>query len=121
MLTGHETGTHMLAAERAHRLVREEITTPGGDPPALGASRSHAGYLRDVAETRPKGRTKIATETTTLHVGAAAPDFTLRAHDGRTITVVDAQGVVRYIDVHTLREVPDEDEIAEELGKLPPA
>jgi len=31
---------------------------------------------------------------------------------------VDAQGVVRYIDVHTLREVPDEEEIAEELQKL---
>lgn len=36
----------------------------------------------------------------------------------RTIIVVDAQGIVRYIDVHQLREVPDEQEIAEQLDKL---
>jgi peroxiredoxin len=39
----------------------------------------------------------------------------------RAIIVVDAQGIVRYIDVHTLREVPDEEEIAEELQKLGPS
>ena len=37
----------------------------------------------------------------------------------RAIIVVDAGGIVRYIDVHQLREVPDEEEIAEELQKLP--
>ncbi len=36
----------------------------------------------------------------------------------RAIVVVDAEGICRYIDVHTLREVPDEEEIAEELKKL---
>ncbi len=36
----------------------------------------------------------------------------------RSIVVVDAGGVVRYIDVHQLREVPDNDEIAQELDKL---
>ena len=36
----------------------------------------------------------------------------------RAIIVVDAAGIVRYVDVHTLREVPDEEEIAEELKKL---
>lgn len=36
----------------------------------------------------------------------------------RAIIVVDAGGVIRYIDVHQLREVPDEGEIAEELDKL---
>ena len=36
----------------------------------------------------------------------------------RAIIVVDAAGVIRYIDVHQLREVPDESEIAEELEKL---
>jgi len=36
----------------------------------------------------------------------------------RAIIVVDAEGVCRYIDVHTLREVPDEEEIAEELKRL---
>ena len=36
----------------------------------------------------------------------------------RAIIVVDAEGICRYIDVHTLREVPDEAEIAEELTKL---
>ena len=36
----------------------------------------------------------------------------------RSIIVVDGAGVVRYIDVHQLREVPDDAEIAEELEKL---
>ena len=36
----------------------------------------------------------------------------------RAIIVIDAAGVVRYIDVHQLREVPDDEEIAEELNKL---
>lgn len=36
----------------------------------------------------------------------------------RSIIVVDPEGICRYIDVHTLREVPDEEEIAEELTKL---
>ena len=36
----------------------------------------------------------------------------------RAIIVVDGEGICRYIDVHTLREVPDEEEIAEELKKV---
>ena len=36
----------------------------------------------------------------------------------RAIIVLDAEGIVRYIDVHQLREVPDEEEIAEQLQKL---
>ena len=36
----------------------------------------------------------------------------------RAIIVIDATGVVRYIDVHQLREVPDSEEIAGELDKL---
>ena len=36
----------------------------------------------------------------------------------RAIIVVDGDGIIRYIDVHTLREVPDEEEIAAELEKL---
>jgi len=36
----------------------------------------------------------------------------------RAIVVIDAGGVVRYIDVHQLREVPDDEEIAQELAKL---
>ena len=38
----------------------------------------------------------------------------------RAIIVVDAGGIVRYIDVHQLREVPDDEEIAQELEKLQP-
>lgn len=45
-----------------------------------------------MAEARPKGRTKIATRTTTLQVGDPAPDFSLRAHDGRTITLAALRG-----------------------------
>lgn len=40
----------------------------------------------------PKGRTKIASETKTLKVGDAAPDFTLRAHDGREIALAALRG-----------------------------
>jgi peroxiredoxin len=40
----------------------------------------------------PKGRNKIATETTTLKVGDAAPDFTLRAHDGSEVTLSKLRG-----------------------------
>ncbi len=36
----------------------------------------------------------------------------------RAIIVVDPEGICRYIDVHQLREVPDEQEIADELDKL---
>lgn len=35
----------------------------------------------------------------------------------RAIIVIDANGIIRYIDVHELKEVPDETEIAEELEK----
>ena len=35
----------------------------------------------------------------------------------RAIIVVDAAGIVRYVDVHQLREVPDPEEIAVELEK----
>jgi mycoredoxin-dependent peroxiredoxin len=40
----------------------------------------------------PKGRNKIATETTTLKVGSTAPDFTLRAHDGSEVTLSTLRG-----------------------------
>ena len=36
----------------------------------------------------------------------------------RAIIVLDGEGIIRYIDVHTLREVPDETEIEEEVRKL---
>jgi peroxiredoxin len=40
----------------------------------------------------PVGRNKIATETKTLRVGDAAPDFTLRAHDGSEVTLSALRG-----------------------------
>jgi peroxiredoxin len=40
----------------------------------------------------PKGRTKLASETATLKVGDPAPDFTLRSHDGREITLSAFRG-----------------------------
>lgn len=39
-----------------------------------------------------KGRTKLATATTTLKVGDSAPEFTLRSHDGRTISLAELRG-----------------------------
>lgn len=40
----------------------------------------------------PKGRNKIATETKTLKVGDAAPDFTLRSHDNQEIALSKLRG-----------------------------
>ncbi len=39
----------------------------------------------------------------------------------RAIIVVDPEGICRYIDVHQLREVSDEAEIADELTKIDPS
>lgn len=39
-----------------------------------------------------KGRTKIASETTTLKVGDVAPEFALRSHDGREIKLSAYRG-----------------------------
>lgn len=36
----------------------------------------------------------------------------------RSVFLVDERGSVRYIDVHTLREVPDEEEIFEAIAAL---
>ena len=40
----------------------------------------------------PTGRNKIATATTTLKVGDAAPDLTLRAHDGTEVSLATLRG-----------------------------
>lgn len=92
MLSCHESWTDVFAAERAHGGVREEVVARHGDAATLDTSRLHVAYLRDVQEKRPKGRTKVATKTSTLNVGDPAPDFTVRAHDGRTITLSALRG-----------------------------
>ncbi len=40
----------------------------------------------------PVGRTKMASQTTTLKVGDPAPPFTLRSHDGREISLAALRG-----------------------------
>jgi alkyl hydroperoxide reductase subunit AhpC len=53
--------------------------------------------------------------------GAVAQRYGVLRPEGmseRAIFVIDKQGTVRYIDVHELREQPDEAVIFEELAKL---
>jgi alkyl hydroperoxide reductase subunit AhpC len=44
-----------------------------------------------------------------------------RGRSERAIFVIDGAGIVRYIDVHQLREVPDEDQILEKVRQAPGA
>jgi len=53
--------------------------------------------------------------------GAVAEKYGVLRKEGmaeRAVFVIDKAGIVRYIDVHELREQPDEEQIFEELGKL---
>lgn len=53
--------------------------------------------------------------------GAVAQKYGVLREAGsaeRAIIIVDKDGIVRYIDVHELREVPDESVIFGELEKL---
>src|SRR6202011_1329471 len=53
--------------------------------------------------------------------GAVAEKYGVLRPEGmaeRAIFLVDKDGIVRYIDVHELREHPDEAVLFEELGKL---
>ncbi len=43
-------------------------------------------------DKRPVTRNKVATATKTLKVGDRAPDFALRAHDGREIALSTLRG-----------------------------
>ena len=42
-----------------------------------------------------------------------------RGRSERAIFVIDAAGIVRYIDLHQLREVPDETQVLEQLDQMP--
>jgi peroxiredoxin len=53
--------------------------------------------------------------------GAVAQSYGVLMRVGmaeRTLVVVDKQGIVRYIDVHETRDVPDPAVLLEELEKL---
>ena len=53
--------------------------------------------------------------------GAVAESYGVLRPEGmpeRAIIIIDKHGIVRYIDVHELREQPDEAVIFEELAKL---
>jgi peroxiredoxin len=50
----------------------------------------------------PKG----ATETATLKIGDAAPDFTLKAHGNRTISLSDYRGKNVFIAFYPLDWTP---------------
>ncbi len=53
--------------------------------------------------------------------GAVAQAYGVLRPEGmaeRALFIIDKSGIVRYIDVHTLREVPDEEQIFEELARL---
>jgi peroxiredoxin len=51
----------------------------------------------------PKG----ATETRTLKVGDKAPDFTLKAHGGRKVSLSDYRGKNVFIAFYPLDWTPD--------------
>ncbi len=36
----------------------------------------------------------------------------------RAIVIIDSAGIIRYVDVHELREVPDEEQIFEAIARL---
>lgn len=44
-----------------------------------------------------------------------------RGRSQRAVIVVDPKGIVRYVDVHALREVPDEEQILEVIRQIPGA
>lgn len=48
--------------------------------------------IRTVSAVPDVGRTKIATETSTVKAGDAAPEFALRSHDGRDLTLESLRG-----------------------------
>jgi len=53
--------------------------------------------------------------------GAVAEKYGVLRKEGmaeRAVFIIDKNGVVRYIDVHDIREQPDEEQIFEELAKL---
>ncbi len=53
--------------------------------------------------------------------GAVAQAYGVLRPEGmaeRAVFVIDKSGIVRYVDVHSLREVPDEEQIFDELAKL---
>jgi peroxiredoxin len=53
--------------------------------------------------------------------GAVASAYGVMRDDGmaeRAVFIIDKQGIVRYIDVHLIKEEPDEEQILDELRKL---
>lgn len=53
--------------------------------------------------------------------GAVASAYGVMRDDGfaeRAIFIIDRKGIVRYIDVHAIKEAPDEEQILDELRKL---
>ncbi|GAC1418749.1 MAG: hypothetical protein NVSMB64_28310 [Candidatus Velthaea sp.] len=53
--------------------------------------------------------------------GAVAKSYGVLREQGfadRSLFVIDKQGIVRYIDVHEISDVPDETVLFEELAKL---
>ncbi len=45
-----------------------------------------------VTSAREADRAKFVSRTATLQVGDAAPEFTLRSHDGRTYSLAELRG-----------------------------
>ena len=58
----------------------------------VSVNLARLAQLPYVPMAAPKGRNKISTDTKTLKVGDAAPDFTLRSHDNREVTLSTMRG-----------------------------
>ena len=89
--------------------------------PKLWASRPTASHANRAWAQRTRRDLVSRCSAISIPHGAVAEDTAFCVREGmpeRAVFVVDKSGIVRYIDVHTIGEQPDEEQIFGELQKL---